>query len=303
MNGQTGLITDIQRFSVDDGPGIRTTVFLKGCPLGCIWCHNPECIGPKVQLRYVESACVHCGACEKVCPAKVHHMTEEYHQVDFEKCIACGACAEACAYDALSLSGRCVTVEEVIAEVMKDKRYYDTSGGGITVSGGEPLMQPDFTLALLKSAKDQKLHTCLETCGYAEEKALKEAAKLTDLFLYDYKATDPMLHQKLTGAGNQRILKNLDMLYHLGAYVILRCPIIPGCNMEAAHFDGIIALLTKYPNIPRAELMAYHKMGTLKYRQLGMPYTLSNLPDMSPEQKAETLAYFHSHTKRPVIFG
>jgi glycyl-radical enzyme activating protein len=303
MAMQTGLVTDIQRFSVDDGPGIRTTVFLKGCPLRCKWCHNPECLSPGVQLRYMESACVRCGACEKVCPKKAHRVTEEHHQVYFEKCIACGACVEACAYDALSLSGKTVTVEEVLSDVMKDKRYYDTSGGGITVSGGEPMMQQEFTLALLAAAKEQNIHTCLETCGCVDENALKEAVRLTDVFLYDYKATDPLVHQALTGAGNQCILHNLDMLYHLGATIILRCPIIPGCNMEAAHFDGIIALLMKYPKIPRAELMAYHKMGLAKYRQLGKLYALSDLPDMSPEKKAETLAYFHTHTKRTVIFS
>ncbi len=303
MAAITGFITDIQRFSVDDGPGIRTTVFMKGCPLRCLWCHNPECISPKVQLCYVESACVRCGACEKVCPVGAHRVTEEYHQVDFEKCIACGACVKACAYDALSLSGKTVTVEEVMAEVMKDRLYYETSGGGITVSGGEPLMQAEFTLALLEAAKDKGLHTCLETCGYVEEKALKEAAKLTDVFLYDYKVTDPAAHQALTGAGNRRILANLDMLVHLGAFIILRCPIIPGCNDEASHYDGIIALLTKYPSIPRAELMAYHRMGAAKYRQLGKPYALSHLPDMSPEQKAEAMGYFHAHTKRPVVWG
>jgi pyruvate formate lyase activating enzyme len=303
MAMQTGFITDIQRFSVDDGPGIRTTVFLKGCMLKCLWCHNPECQNPKVQLRYVDSACFKCGACEKACSAQVHHVTEECHQVDFEKCIACGACVKACTYDALSLSGGLFTAEEVIAEVMKDKRYYDTSGGGITISGGEPLMQPEFTLEILEAAKGQNLHTCLETCGHVEEKALKEAEKLTDLFLYDYKATDPIAHQKLTGTGNQRILQNLDMLYCLGASIVLRCPIIPGCNMEPSHYDGIIALLEKYPEILRAELMAYHKMGTAKYRQLGIPYALSHLPDISPEQKTEVIEYFYTHTARPVIFG
>ncbi len=303
MAAVTGLITDIQRFSVDDGPGIRTTVFLKGCPLRCLWCHNPECISPKVQLRYVESACVRCGACEKVCPADVHHVTPGQHRVDFDKCIACGACVEACAYDALALSGRTITAEDVIQEVMKDKRYYDTSGGGITVSGGEPLLQAEFTLALLKAAKEQNLHTCIETCGRVEEEALREAARLTDIFLYDYKATDPAAHQVLTGAGSRRILNNLDMLYKLGAAIILRCPIIPGCNTETAHYDGIIALLERYPNIPRAELMAYHRMGTGKYKQLGKPYTLSHLPDMGTEQKQEVLAYFHAHTKRPVVWG
>ena len=256
---QTGLITDIQRFSVDDGPGIRTTVFLKGCPLRCLWCHNPETQSTEVELRCVGSEC------------------ESW--------------------------GKTVTVEEVVGEVMKDKRYYDTSGGGLTISGGEPLLQAKFTLALLAQAKAVGLHTCLETCGYVEEKALREAAAWTDIFLYDYKATDPAIHQELTGVSNRRILRNLDMLYNLGASIILRCPIIPGCNMEAAHFDGIIALLEKYPNIPRAELMAYHKMGASKYKQLGKPYTLSHLPDMSPEQKAETLEYFHAHTKRPVLFG
>ena len=303
MAAMTGLITDIQRFSIDDGPGIRTTVFLKGCPLRCLWCHNPECLSPMVQLRYVESACTYCGACEKVCPANVHHVAEAYHQVDFEKCIACGACVKACAWDALSLSGRTVTVEEVMTEVMKDKRYYETSGGGITLSGGEPLMQPEFTLAVLQSAKEQGLHTCLETCGHVEEKALAEAAKLTDVFLYDYKATDPMVHQELTGVGNQRIFANLYMLCQLGASIVLRCPVIPGCNMEPAHFDGIIALLEKYPAIPRAELMAYHRMGTAKYRQLGKPYALSHLPDMTKEQKEKTIAYFQEHTKHPVIWG
>ncbi len=303
MAAVTGLITDIQRFSVDDGPGIRSTVFLKGCPLQCLWCHNPECISPKVQLRYVESACVRCGTCEKVCPADVHHVTRTEHRVDFDKCIACGACVAACAYDALALSGRSVTVEDVIQEVMKDKRYYDTSGGGITISGGEPLMQPEFTLALLKAAKEQNLHTCMETCGHVEEEALREAAKLTDIFLYDYKATDPNAHQALTGAGSRRILNNLDMLYNLGAAIILRCPIIPGCNTETGHYDGIIALLDRYPGISRAELMAYHRMGTGKYKQLGKSYTLSNLPDMGLDQKEEILAYFHAHTKRPVVWG
>ena len=230
MNSKTvGMITAIQKFCINDGPGIRTTVFMKGCPLNCIWCHNPETKSFSPEMFYDVTKCIGCRACLKACPIGCHSFDQQHHY-DRENCTYCGRCVKACATQALELSGKELSVEEIIEEVMKDKIFYDNSGGGMTLSGGEPLAQPSFTLSLLEQAKNKGLHTCIDTCGFAPEAYIRQIAPYVDIFLYDYKETDPVRHKEFTGVTNERILSNLRLLDSLGANIILRCPIIPTKN-------------------------------------------------------------------------
>jgi glycyl-radical enzyme activating protein len=265
----TGIVFDIQRFALHDGPGIRTTVFLKGCPLNCLWCHNPESINPKPQLSYNDEKCAQCGKCVKVCAVKAHSINNTQHQIDYEKCTACGKCVENCLHDALKMVGKTMTVDEVMEEVIKDKEYYAQSNGGLTISGGEPMRQFDFTLELLKSAKAASIHTCLDTCGFAPVDQFQKIIPLVDLFLYDYKETDLDSHKKLTGVSNELILSNFDFLLSENAKVILRCPLVPGVNDSDDHLKGIAKISAKYPQIEAIEIMPYHDMGRDKANRIG----------------------------------
>ena len=219
-----GRIFNIQRFSVNDGPGIRTTVFLKGCPLNCVWCHNPESKSEKTELFYNYEKCTSCRKCAAVCKNGCHLFEGEKHIFDRKKCTVCGKCADQCLTGALETVGYDRTADEVIAEVLKDKDFYDNSGGGMTLSGGEPLLQFDFTYELLKKAKENKLHTCIETCGFTEFYRLQKIAPLVDIFLYDYKETDAYRHKEFTGASNETIIKNLKLLDGIGAQIIYAVP-------------------------------------------------------------------------------
>lgn len=302
LNDTPGVITDIQRFSLYDGPGIRTTVFLKGCPLRCQWCHNPECLAPQPQVRYQPRRCTGCGACAAVCPQGVHTVDGGTHALRRERCTACGACAAACPTQALSIAGRSVTAGEVLAEALRDRAYYEKTGG-LTVSGGEPLAQPAFAHALLALAKASGLHTCVETSGYAPWASVERIRPVTDLFLLDWKAGDPARHLAYTGVAQQPILANLERLAATGAAIILRFPLVPGLNDTAADLDAIAALLERFPTVDHGELMAYHKMGAAKYAGLGLDYPLPGLDDMAEARKAEILAALQARTKRPFIWG
>lgn len=263
-----GMVFNIQKFCVNDGPGIRTTVFLKGCPLHCVWCHNPESqrIDPEV-LFYAEK-CVGCRRCQAVCPAGCHSFDEGVHRFDREKCRQCFRCT-AVRCDALARTGNPLSTREVLAEVEKDRVFYENSGGGVTLSGGEPLLQIDFATELLKTAKESGLHTAVETCGFCSEQNFARAATYTDLFLFDYKETDPEKHKTFTGADNQVILNNLSYLAQKKKAVILRCPIIPGFNDREEHFAGIAALAEQYDNIDHIEIEPYHPLGEGKNAALG----------------------------------
>ena len=290
----TGMILPIQHFSVDDGPGIRTTVFLKGCPLRCDWCHNPESWHRGKELLYHAAQCRSCGICASVCPGQVHHFPD--HRLERERCIRCGQCAAACPHEALELAGQQVSVEEILPELLLDQVFYRRSGGGITVSGGEPLAQPEFTAALLRACKEEGLHTCIETCGYGDPEALRRLLPLTDLFLFDYKLTDDLRHQACTGVSNALILQNLDLLCCQGAAVILRCPMIPGVNLEPAHYDGIAALARRYPAIEEIHLEPYHPLGISKAQALGRQAAYSRAAFLE-KQELENAA---DHIRRQV---
>ena len=302
MEESYGWITDLQRFSLYDGPGIRTTVFLKGCPLHCQWCHNPECIAPRPQLRYLAARCVGCQRCAGVCPQGVHSFSEQEHQLERDRCIQCGACVSVCPGEALLLTGRRRTVGEIMKPVLADRRYYETSGGGLTISGGEPTQQPEFLLALLREARAQGISTAVETCGACSEALLAQVAELTDVFLFDFKETDPQLHKRWTGQDNRRILANLDWLQSYGARVILRCPLIPGCNLRQDHLEGILSLLARYPGLEGCELMAYHKLGIAKYKELGLNYAL-DAQEISPEQKDALLTWMNARAPLTIRWG
>lgn len=280
-----GIVFDIQRCCYHDGPGIRTVVFLKGCQLRCAWCHNPESFRKAPQLRFLRHKCVSCGVCAEKCANEVHSFENGAHKVDFSKCAACGACAESCPAGALEILGKEMSAEEVMATVLRDRAYYDMSGGGLTVSGGEPTFQPEFLLELLALAKEAGLHTCLETNGYIPKKTLEPLTGLVDLFLLDYKITDPSALQSYTGASGDLWNCTLETLQRKGKAVILRLPVIPGINDAEEHFREAARLKQAHPCIREIQIMAYHSVGADKWEQLGYAYSLRELPGATPEQK------------------
>jgi pyruvate formate lyase activating enzyme len=299
-SGVQGVIFDIQRFSLHDGPGIRTNVFLKGCFLDCTWCHNPESKDPAPEIAYYPDKCALCGACAAVCPGKLHRLDRDGHTFTRPGCTRCGACASACVIGALALIGRTISAGEALGEVRKDEPFYRNSGGGMTISGGEPFYQSGFTLALLRLAKESGLHTCVETSGAAPFEILRAAAAATDLFLYDVKETDTERHRIFTGVPNADIIENLEKLDALGSRTVLRCPLIPGCNDREDHFREIGALASRLRNVTGIEIEPYHPLGISKAVSIGKParYTGMAIP---PRETAEAWAKaVRSYTSVPV---
>ena len=296
----TGTIFNIQKFCVNDGPGIRTTVFVKGCPLNCLWCHNPESKSTHTDILYDPRKCIGCGACASACRKGGHFVDENGHLYTRTNCDRCGDCAKVCYAGALESSGYPITVEDALAEVLKDEIFYQNSGGGLTVSGGEPLAQPAFTRALLAAAKEKGLHTCVETCGFAPEETIRALAPLVDIFLFDYKLTDPQLHKKYTGVTNENILHNLFLLDGLGCATVLRCPIIPTVNDTPEHFAGIAATANRLHHVLGIDIEPYHPLGSGKAALLGKDYPLQDLTFPANETVEEWINTIQSQTAVPV---
>ena len=265
-------VTDIQRFCMHDGPGVRTTVFLKGCPLRCAWCHNPETQKGEREMLFYSAKCIGCGACAKVCPAAAHEISEAGHVFWRERCTLCGRCALVCPTEAMKICGTRYTVEEVLAEVEKDRAFYGDKGG-ITVSGGEPFLQGEDTLALLRAAKERGLSTVVETCGQFDTGLIRDAISCTDLFLWDVKDTDSKRHQRYTGVGNEKILSNLALVDSLGGVTRLRCILVNGVNTDEAHYQALAELAKGLKHCQGVEFIPYHAYGGSKSTFLGLDDT------------------------------
>lgn len=271
-------VFDIQRFALHDGPGIRTTIFVKGCPLDCLWCHNPESKSFHPQLSCLFKNCTGCGNCAVVCPNGVHRILEDgTHEIAFDKCVQCGACVKACYNHVLKIFGTKMTSQELMQTVLRDVSFYEKSGGGLTISGGEPMSQFEGTLEMMRLAKEKGLHTCLDTSGFAPTERYEQIMPYVDRFLLDYKLTDEEKHKQYTGVPNELIKKNLDFLCTQGVKLSLRCPIIPGINDDDEHFAAIAALSQKYEAITEVNVMAYHDMAKGKVKHIGQSYALEDI--------------------------
>lgn len=257
---EKGVVFGIQHFSIYDGDGIRTNVFLKGCPLRCLWCHNPEGLENAPELQYFSERCRRCGRCGEIyekLPETIGYSSEKKKYF-----------GEICPYGALEVVGKIMTTGEVLCEVLQDMRFFQISHGGITISGGEPMLQFDFLFELLQKAKSEGLHTALETCGYADLEKYRKLLPFVDEFLWDCKETDDRRHRELTGVGNKEILDNLRSIHALGAHIILRCPIIPEVNDSERHLNGIAELLNELEHIKEWGIMPYHRLGISKEKRL-----------------------------------
>jgi pyruvate formate lyase activating enzyme len=279
----SSLVTNIQGYSIHDGPGIRTVVFLKGCSLECRWCSNPECVSPHPEVGFIKKLCTKCGKCAEVCPEQaLVYKAGEILYIDRERCTGCGACSSVCSYQALVLYGKPMGADEVFDAVNRDKMFYQASGGGVTVSGGEPLLQPQFVYDLFEKCRRAGIHTCMETSGYAAESALRHILPYTDYVLFDLKHMNSEKHRQYTGKPNGLILSNAKIVAASGVETLFRMPLIPGINDNSQNIRETAEFLHELgDNALRIELMPYHRLGKGKYEALGRQYLLSEL--ISPE--------------------
>lgn len=277
MDAATGIIFDIMRFSTRDGPGIRTTVFFKGCPLSCWWCHNPESQRSAPELIYRPNLCRGCLDCVAACPQGAISPWEGKVATDPARCQVSGDCVPVCPSDARQIAGREMGVAQVMAELLKDRDFYEQSGGGVTFSGGEPLQQPEFLAALLQACRQEGLHTAVDTSGWAPWSVLEGLHGLVDLYLYDLKLLDDARHLQYTGVSNQRILENLRRLAALGEGIRLRLPLIPGVNDRPEDLQAVREFLASLPALLEVEVLPYHTSGVEKYHRMGRPYPLEGL--------------------------
>ena len=287
MNGR---IVDIKRFAVHDGPGIRTTVFLKGCPLRCRWCHNPESISSKPEIGFLKKKCIGCGRCAEVCPAGVHSFRAGIHVLDRSKCAACGKCVEACLPGALEYYGRVITVDAAVKAVMEDRNFYVNSGGGCTLSGGEPLMQSEFCAAVFHRLRNSGVHCAIDTSGAVEWQAFETVLPYTDVFLYDVKHTDDLRHREHTGGSNRLIVRNLERLSQRGIPIEVRIPVIPQFNTDAESLGAIGKWLSRLSNVSGIRLLPYHSLARSKYEAVGRPDAMPHVPAPTQEQMRASAA-------------
>lgn len=293
----SALVTDIQGYSIHDGPGIRTVVFLKGCSLECRWCSNPECISGNPEIGLLRNLCTSCGACAEVCSHDaLAYAFGSPPVIDRSLCTGCGECVASCGYKALVLYGRRMTVDEVFEAVRRDTIFYDASGGGVTVSGGEPLLRPAFVTALLRMCRDAGIHTCVETSGCASEPALRRVLLYADCWLYDLKLYNPAQHADCTGRTNETILANAAIVAGSGADVVFRMPIIPGITDDPRNIEDIAGFMKRLRGTKsRIELMPHHRLGEGKYKSLDRPCPLPGVAPLTAEDLAAVQEVFADH--------
>lgn len=280
-----GIISDIKRFAVHDGDGIRTTVFFKGCPLKCVWCHNPEGIDFKPQIAYYSNKCICCGECIDICPNKAHKLENSVHTFNRDLCVGCGKCADVCLGNALTFYGKSVTVSELMPLLLEDREFYENSGGGVTLSGGECLMQADFCAELLRELKKEGVHTAVDTCGFVPRTAIDKVIDYTDIFLYDMKAFDCDVHIKCTGQPNTAILDNLKYIDDKNKKTEIRIPFVPQYN--DGEIEKISAFLKTLKNVMAVKILPYHNYAGSKYVSLGYE---NKLPTLLPTKQQVTIA-------------
>jgi pyruvate formate lyase activating enzyme len=284
METSAGWIFNLQRYSIHDGPGIRTTVYLKGCPLQCAWCCNPESQSRKPEIIYWQERCMRCGTCLEVCPqGAVIEIEGGWKQVDRSRCDTCGLCVEECYSGALEIVGSYRTSGEILRLVEEDRPFYDESGGGMTLSGGEPLAQPQFTLSLLQGASMRGIHTAIETSGHAPWGVWASILPYLDLILYDLKEVDPVRHARYTGVDNAIILENLNRLAETDVPIIVRRPVIPGTNDSEESMAALGEFVRELKTIRQVDLLPYHRLGLGKYERLGQEYALAHEPTLKNE--------------------
>jgi len=305
------LIFDIRRYSINDGPGIRITIFMKGCPLKCAWCHNPESQLPEVQKLYTASKCIGAQDCIEVCPNNALTLTSEGIVTDTEACNLCGLCAEACPSKAIEMSGKLYEVEDLMQIIERERVHIEHSNGGVTFSGGEPLMHPEFLIEMLKACGEKGLHRAVDTCGFAPTETLLEVAKHTDLFLYDLKLIDPVQHKKWTGVDNRLILKNLKVLAESGANINIRIPLIKNVNTGIEEVTKMAEFVSELPSINRSlvpstrdatpnqkmlvNLLPYHNIASGKYKKLEMFYNSDEMEEPTTEDLKKAADIFEKY--------
>ena len=277
-------VFNIQKFSIHDGPGIRTVIFLKGCGLKCQWCANPESQSIHPELYQVKSKCIGCGACINVCPHGALSAGSDGIAVDRTKCTGCGKCAEECYAKALILKGQTYTTDEIVEKIAKDASFYENSGGGYTLSGGEPLMQVDFCIELAEKCAKAGYHGCIETCGNGNTEKFKKLAGLLDLVFFDVKHANSDIHKSVTGVSNEPILKNLEAIQETANNIIVRTPVIPGINDSEENIIEIAKICSRMSKVSAWELLPYHRLGEYKYESLGLPYSLTGTMPPPKEQ-------------------
>ena len=278
-----GQVFNIMKYAVHDGPGIRNTVFLKGCPLNCWWCHNPESQELKPQLTFFPNRCIGCMDCIAACKENAIKAVDGKVVTDLDKCKNNGDCTLVCFAEAREMAGQSMSVDQVVKELLKDKIFYDESGGGVTFSGGEPLVQKTYLLELLKEMKKLGIHTTIDTCGYASSETIKEVAGLTDLFLFDLKHMNSEKHEKYTGVPNDLILENLNILHSMGKEIIIRIPIIPGFNDSDEELNELRNYIATLKNVKEVNLLPYHNIGQEKYNRIGKLYKMKDVKEPSQE--------------------
>ncbi len=327
---QSGIVFDIKKYSINDGPGIRTTVFMSGCPLSCLWCHNPESQSREPVLLYRANRCLGCGTCMDICPENAISIEAENQDTDYtenadkhgeifvkkselfrvpriftdrSKCTRCQTCITSCYSGAREFSGKEMTVSNVMAQVEREIPFYDESDGGVTFSGGEPLMQPGFLAAMLKACKKQEIHTVVDTSGFANWQVFEQIRGEVDLFLYDLKMMDSEKHREVTGVGNEVILSNLWKLSERGHRIVVRVPLVPGINDDEQNLLASGKFLASFPKIESVEIMGYHDIAQAKYEALGMQYKMVGLKSPSTDAMLSAQEIFRAVGLRAFVHG